>query len=115
MKLSAVLVFAAWLLIVLNVDPGETAVFGKLLFYGSSFLLLSAVFILFFTWMRKRSGADGEISFGYLGISFRQGVLLAFLVIVLLFLQSMRLLVWWDGALVVVSIFLIELYFLTRR
>jgi len=33
----------------------------------------------------------------------------------LLFLQQNRLLTWWDGALAVAGIFLVELYFLTRR
>lgn len=114
-KIGAILVFAAWILVLLNVDPAESAIAGKLLFYGSFFLFLSAVFILFFTWIRKKAARSEEIAFAQLGASFRQGILLAFLVIILLFMQSLRVLVWWDGLLVVAGIFLIELYFLFKK
>ena len=50
-----------------------------------------------------------------IGLSFRQGFLLAVLALGVLILQGMRLLVWWDGLLLVVGIFLVELYFLSKE
>ena len=48
------------------------------------------------------------------GVSFRQGALIAIAVCALLILQSFRLLVWWDGGIIVAGILLIELWFLSR-
>jgi hypothetical protein len=115
MKIGAVLAFSAWLLILTNFDPIESGMFGKILFYGSLLLSLSAIFILILTWLRKKATVGEEIAFAYVGASFRQGVLLALLTVILLILQSMRVLVWWDGLLVTAGVFLMELYFLTRR
>ena len=115
MKIGAVLSCAAWILVVVNVDPEQSGLAGALLFYGSFFLFLSALFVLFFTWLRKKTQAGDEMAFHQVGVSFRQGILLALLADLLLFLQSLRVLTWWDGALAVAGVFLVELYFLTRR
>jgi hypothetical protein len=115
MKIGALLSFAGWILIVFNVDPIESAAAGKLLFYGSFFLFFSAFSIIILTWMRKDLAEEKDVEMVYVSGSFRQGILIALLVSVLLLLQSFRILVWWDGALVVVGIFLVELYFLTRK
>lgn len=115
MKIGALLTFAAWVMVVVNVDPAETGLAGKILFFGSLFLFLSGFFILFLTWLRKKSSSAGEIGFIYLSASFRQGILLALLLTILTVMQGMRVLVWWDGALATAGIFLIELYFLSRR
>jgi len=115
MKIGAVLSFAAWTLVVVNVDPRQSGLAGALFFYGSFFLFLSALFALFFTWLRKKTQAGDEMAFHHVGASFRQGILLALLANGLLFLQSLRVLTWWDGALALAGVFLVEFYFLTRR
>lgn len=115
MRISAVFSFAAWLLVLWYVDPEKSGAPGKFLFFASTFLFFSGIFILFFTWLRRRVGEDDQYALVYLGASFRQGILLAVMAMILLLLQQYRVLTWWDGALVVVGIFLVELYFLTRR
>jgi hypothetical protein len=115
MKIGALLSFIAWVLIIFNIDPTESAAPGKLLFYGSFFLFLSAFFIIILTWMRKKTEKGKDFETVYISGNFRQGILIAFLISILLVLQSFRILVWWDGALVVAGIFLVELYFLTRK
>jgi hypothetical protein len=50
-----------------------------------------------------------------IGLSLRQGFLLAILTLGILILQGMRVLVWWDGLLLVAGIFLMELYFLSKE
>lgn len=114
MRIGAILTLAAWLLVVYNIDPEKSGVAGKLLFYGSLLFFLSAAFILLFTWLRRKA-SSGEIIFSHLSASFRQGILLSLLAIIILLLQSARVLIWWDGLLVVAGMFLIELYFLNRR
>ena len=107
--------FAAWVMVILYINPEKSGVAGQALFYASTFLFFAGVLILFFTWMRRKARDDDEIAFTYLGTSFRQGILMALLLIGLLVLQQYRLLIWWDGALVIVGVFLMELYFLTRK
>ncbi len=114
-KISTVVSFVACALVVAQVDPEKTGAVGQFLFFISAMLFLSGIFILFFTWMRRQAISDEGVTFSHLGISFRQGVLMALLVALLLVLQQHRILTWWDGALTVVGILLVELYFLTRR
>jgi 4-hydroxybenzoate polyprenyltransferase len=49
------------------------------------------------------------------GLSFRQGILLAFFCLIILVLQSYRILIWWDALLVLGGVFLMELYFLSKK
>lgn len=114
-RLSVLVILAALVLVLRQIDPEKSGVVGQLFFYVSTFLFFAALLILFFTWLRRKFSKDDENAFIYLGMSFRQGVLMSVLIIGLLILQQYRVLVWWDGLLAVAGIFLIELYFLTRR
>jgi hypothetical protein len=112
-RFSTVLALAGWGLIVYFIDPQKSGILGQILFYLSLFLVLSGLFILILTKIhRKREGAEAQ--FVYIGMSFRQGILLALLSTILLIFQSLKVLTWWDGLLAVVAIFLAELYFLSR-
>ena len=55
----------------------------------------------------------GELVGSNIILSFRQGILVALLATSLLVLQGLRILLWWDGLLLVAGIFLIELYFIS--
>lgn len=115
MRIGTITSLAAWLLVLVYVDPNTAGAMGKILFFLSMFLVLSGMFALLLTWLRKMLGSGEVIAFAYLGMSFREGVLLALLTVALLVLQGFRVLTWWDASLVVAGVFLIELYFLTRR
>jgi hypothetical protein len=115
MRISAVTAFAAWFLVALYIDPEKSGIAGQTLFYASAFLFLAGLAILFFTWLRRKTGGKDEVALVYVGVSFRQGILTALLIIGLLIFQQYRILTWWDGALLVAGIFLVELYFLTRK
>lgn len=99
--------------VVYYIDPDSAGIFGKILFYLILFFVLSGVFNLFLLWLRKVL-AGPETALANVGLSFRQGMLLAVLAIGLLILQSLRMLVWWDGLLLLAGIFLVEFYFLSR-
>lgn len=114
-RVSATAALAAWILVILQVDPEKTGIVGQGLFYATTMLLLAGIFVLFFTWLRKNLGGNDHEAFVHIGISFRQGILMAMLTCLLLVLQQFRVLTWWDGALVIAGVFLIELYFLTRK
>lgn len=114
-RISTAISFAALILVIKQVDPDKTGMIGQLLFFVSALLFLSGLFVLFFTWLRKATSGNEEAALRYIGVSFRQGILIAILLCLLLLLQQYRVLTWWDGALTVAGIFLVELYFLTRR
>lgn len=57
----------------------------------------------------------GEELYANLGISLRQGILLAIGLTGVLFLQSLRMLNWWDGSLLVGFLILLEFFFLSRK
>lgn len=113
LRVGTLLSFSAWGLVVFFIDPKKSGIGGQFIFYFSFFLVLSGIFILLLTRLKKISKKE-ELAFAEIGINFREGILLSLLVIILLILQSFRILVWWDGLLVVAGIFMIELYFLTK-
>jgi len=115
MRIGVAAAFAAWILVLRQIDPDKAGFLGQALFYASTFLFFAGLLILFFTWMRRKIGGSDESALVCIGISFRQGILMSLLLVGLLILQQYRILVWWDGALLVAGIFLVELYFLTRR
>ncbi len=83
----------------------------------SLFFLFFGLFSLFLYRIRKFKLVDPktrELN-DVVGISVRQGFLLALIPLILLIMQSFRVLVWWDGLLAVGAVILLELYFLIRR
>lgn len=112
-RLVTLLAIGGWIAVITKVDPDKSGALGQALFYFSLFLTLSGIFILFLTWL-KRKFSDPQNLTENLKISFRQGLLLALLAVILLLLQNRRILTWWDGLLAVAGVFLIELYFLSR-
>lgn len=114
-RIATAISFAVWVLVIIQVDPQKSGALGQLLFFVSALLFLSGLFVLFFTWIRKTVSGNKEDAFAYIGASFRQGILIAILLCLMLIFQQYRILTWWDAALTVVGIFLVELYFLTKR
>jgi len=96
------------------VNPETAGIIGKILFYVVLFFALSGVLNLFLLWLRRKITTP-ENAFANVGLSFRQGTLLALFAIGLLIMQSLRVLVWWDGLLLLAGIFLVELYFLSKE
>ena len=113
MRLLTVLALIFLALVLKFINPQESGIFGLSLFYGSLFVFLSCFFILSLTAIRRNF--TQEIAAEELAISFRQGILIALFAVILLFLQSFRFLVWWDGLLVLAGILVIELYFLSKN
>ncbi|MFA6974138.1 MAG: hypothetical protein WC238_05385 [Parcubacteria group bacterium] len=108
--LFSILAFAA---VIKYVDPEATGVVGKILFYLVLFFALSGLLNLVLLWLRRKI-TNSENAFANVGLSFRQSALLAILAEGLLVMQSLRVLIWWDGLLLLAGIFLIELYFLSK-
>ncbi len=112
-RMLTLLSLGAFVFVVRVVDPDAAGLVGKVLFYASVFFFLSGFFNLLLLRLRKRQ-VNAENAFSNISLSFRQGILLALFSIGLLILQSFRVLIWWDGLLLLAGVFLIELYFVSR-
>lgn len=114
LRVFSLLFGAALGFIVFYIDIEKYGVAALTGFYASFFLTFSGMFILALTQLRKYF-SGGILTSGQLSASFRQGILLAMTAVALLFLQSLRMLAWWDGLLVAAGVLLIELHYLTKR
>lgn len=113
MRIISFLALAALGLIVFYVDPENSGLAGIGLFYLVVFFVLSSFFnLILLSIRRKILGSEAAVE--NVGLSFRQGALLALIGISLLILNSLDMLVWWDALLVVAGVFLVELYFLNK-
>lgn len=112
--LSTLLALGAWLFVLFNIDPYESGVVGEVFFYFSLWLFLLGVWVNILVWLRIKL-LTGEGAIETMGLSFRQGLLLALLIVSIIILNAHGYFTWWIGLLVVAGIFLIELYFLSRE
>jgi hypothetical protein len=113
MRLSTLVALAALSLVIYFVNPFQDGILGQTLFYISLFFSITGLATLFLFWLRRKF-ANNETVFLNVGVSFRQGMLVAFAVAILFLLQSFRLLVWWDAGLVIAAALLVELWFLSK-
>lgn len=113
MFLSTIVCWIAFGLILFYVNPYNTNALGLVAFYVSLFFAsvgtLTLVGFYLRVWFSKN-----EILFAHVNPSFRQAILLSIILVGSLVLQSFKMLTWWDGALFVLCIVLIEFYFLSR-
>jgi len=114
MRLLVLVFAAAFVSVLICVDPENSKDVALSLFYLTLFLFLASFFNLFFLFFRRKLAGNDQAQLAAAS-SFRQGTLLSVLAISLLVLQSFQMLVWWDGLLVVAGVFLIELYFISRN
>ncbi len=56
-----------------------------------------------------------ELLLNHFNVSLRQGIILGFCLCGLIGLQTMRTLTWWNGPIVVIIAFMIELYFVAKE
>jgi hypothetical protein len=113
-KIVTLFSFIALFSVVYFVDPEKTGWAGKTIFYLVLFFALSGLLNLLLTKLRKIWGGEKAVILN-ISLSSRQSVLLSMILVGLLVLQGLQILVWWTGLLLVAGIFLVELYFLSRK
>ena len=107
----------AAILIYLNPEIANPFIF--ILFYLSLFIASTGIFTLIgllIRWISNRRGFSllANRAFRQLEISFRQGLLLAFILVAALVLQSQRVLSWWHLPLLVGIVGFAEWWFLKK-
>jgi len=113
LRLLALVAIGGLAVVVIFVDPIRDGIMGQILFYFSLFFSVTGLAALFLFWFRRHVSGN-EIVYENLGMSFREGALVALTLVAMFFLQSLRILVWWDAALVMVGVLLVELWFLSK-
>ena len=96
------------------IDPDSSGIPGKALFFLIFFFSLSGIFNLVLLRIRKKM-TNTENAFDNLNLCFRQGILLAVFFTGLLIMQGEGVLIWWSALLLLAGIFIIELFFITRK
>ena len=112
--ISTVLCFAAWILILLNVDPAATGWQDFLLFYLSLFFALVSLLTLVGFFIRNKFFSNKPI-FTQAGISFRHSVLFSIIAVGTLILQGMKTLNWQNALMLVIGVIILEFYFMNQE
>lgn len=115
LTLTSITGWGAWLLVITRLDPEEiTGSFPLVMFYSTLFLaILGTGSILSFylrRWITKN-----ELFYEHLNSSIREGFLVAFTVITVLWLQYYRVLSIWDAALLGAAMVLLEVFIMSRK
>lgn len=109
LSISTVLCMVAFVLTIVNTNPtqgGQTALAS---FYISGFFAsLGILTLLGYTLRRYWKG--NAIRYGNIQDSFRQAFLFSGFLAAALYLQSLKLVSWWDLLLLIVIVLLLELY-----
>ena len=112
--MATVLSWAAFVLIIFNVNPYSTSRWILFLFFLCLFLALVGTITLIGFYLRFWFSKK-EIGFAHIGPSIRQAILLSLCVITLLALQILRLVNIWTGILLVLAILSLEFFFRTKK
>jgi len=114
MGLGTAIAWGAFALVIKYLSPATAGTAGFLFFYLALFLGVSgALTLLGFAWRYFRHRE--EVLFRHVSISFRQGVILALMVVGSLFLQANDFLTWWNLGLLIIGFTLVEYFYLTAR
>lgn len=114
MMIGTGIAWFGWFMILFFINPSEAGVLAFLLFYvtlGIS-VLGTATVIGFFA---RRATLKKELAFEHVILSFRQGLWLAIVITVSLYLQSKELLTWWNAILLIIVLGLIEFFCLNYQ
>jgi len=114
MGIGSLICWGAWLLVIFKIDPFSSGFIGLVSFYLILFLSIMGTLFLIGFFVRfillKRS-----VLFRHIGVSLRQAILFSILIIFSLLLQANRLFTWWNAILLILSLTLLEFFFLARE
>jgi hypothetical protein len=114
MSLMTLVCWLAWVVVLFKIDPNQAGAIGLTLFYVSLLFALVGTFSLFGFFIRVWFSKE-EIIYRHLGISTRQSIWFALLVVVTLLLKKADFLRWWSALPLIVFLMLMEFFFLSRR
>ena len=113
LRISTIVMAFTFCAVIFFVNPYDFGTLAYVFFYTALFFFITSITTLILTRLWYFFIKD-EITSTELRIAARQGILLGLLTCILVFLQQLRVLIWWDMIIVVIAIFLIELQLLLR-
>ncbi len=114
MILATAIFCGALVIVLFSVDPYKADFFSLSLFYLSLFFSLTGIISITGSILRRFFVKD-KVLFRQVITSFRQAVLFSSLLIICLFLQSQRLLTWWNILFLIAALAVMELFAISRR
>lgn len=114
MSITAVFCWAIWVSVLYLIDPGVAGILGFVFFYLSLFLALAGTLSVLGLILRMKFGKE-EAVFKTVNTSFRQAMMLSFLIIGSLFLKSKNLLTWWNIVFLILALTVIEFFFISYK
>lgn len=108
-----VVALGALVFVITTIEPKTNGVFAEIFFFSSLLLVATGVMTILGILGRLRT-ATGLVA-NAVTPAFRQGLLIAIAVCVILFLQRMRILQWWNLLLLGTILVLIDLAFSSKR
>lgn len=115
MSIGALICWLAWFFVLGSVDPTQAGFFGFLFFYTSLFLALTGTFSVIGFLIKKIILKKDQVIFHHVKSTFRQGMLIALIIIGGLILLQTKLLAWWSAILLVLLFTFIEGIIFTNR
>jgi len=115
MIFATLICWAAWFLVLFNIDPREMGWGSLVFFYLSFFLSLIGTFSIAGFLIRIYFVKTKEPYFRLVKKSFRHSLFFSLLLVVALILQSLRLLNWWNLIILILAFSFFEMSFLTER
>jgi len=114
MGFATSLCWFGFLMVLIFISPQEIGILTFLLFYLILGLAVTGTLTILGFLIRKLINKN-ELAFEHVKVSFRQAVWLSLILIVSLYLQSQQLLTWWNAVLLILSLGLIEFFYLGQK
>lgn len=103
-----------WLLLLVNVNPYLAPTWIIITFYLTLFIIISGVAAIIGFYAKVKL-SNREVIFAHLSPTLRQGALLAFFLVGILFLAQVNAISWWMVCLFLISIIMLELFFRSQK
>lgn len=114
MGISTLLCWGAWILVIVNINPENAGFIGLFAFYLTLLFALTGT-LFFFSFIVRRFFNKEAIVSRQVGLSFRQAISYAIIVLGALWLQSQNLLNWGNILLLILALTVLEIFFVSRR
>lgn len=115
MTIGTLLCWAGWAVTLASVNPADATLVEFGFFYVSLFLALVGTGSIVGLGLRRLLLKDDELIFRHVKNAFRQSVLIALTILILLMLLAARLLTWWNAPLLILLAVCVETLIFTQR
>ncbi len=111
---AGIISLLGWVLVLYRLDPFSSTTIAMTLFFITLFFTLASFFTVIGYYLRVLLNRN-EIYYAHIIISLRQGILFSLFVCLSLTFQLMKVLKWWNLALLFLAIILLEMFFVSRK